>query len=91
MVSVLRGGRKGRESAPIMAGAREKSMKAKRGRPKRDGGQGELISLRLQSELLDQLDSYAAEMARREPGPPWSRSDAIRRLLYLGLAKHKVK
>jgi hypothetical protein len=54
------------------------------GRPKKPPGQGQevLISLRLDVELVRLLDDYAAQMARQEPGPEWSRSSAIRRLLW---------
>lgn len=44
-----------------------------------------LIALRLRPELLAQVDAYAAELARREPGPRWSRSAALRRLVIEGL------
>ena len=42
---------------------------------------------RLPVELLDLLDQYTERVAAERPGVTYSRSDAVRELLYQGLAQ----
>lgn len=39
------------------------------------------VVVRLSKELRKRLDTYAERLQRDEPGPSWSRSDVVRRLL----------
>lgn len=43
-------------------------------------------AFRLPEELVDDLDKYAAQMERENPGMSFSRADAVRVLLTRGLA-----
>jgi len=44
-----------------------------------------LIALRLKPTLLARVDAYAAHLRATEPGPRWTRSATIRRLVVIAL------
>lgn len=44
-----------------------------------------LIALRIAPALLAKIDAYSAELEATEPGPRWTRSATIRRLVIIGL------
>jgi hypothetical protein len=45
---------------------------------------GEQLVVRIPKELMDRVDAHA-RLRDDEPGPAWTRADAVRRLLELGL------
>ena len=48
-----------------------------------------LIAVRFTAEMVAQIDSVAERLAKTEPGPRWTRSAALRRLVIDGLKNHK--
>ena len=44
-----------------------------------------LIAVRLSAELVAEIDRAAELLETQEPGPSWSRSAAVRRLVIEGL------
>lgn len=59
----------------------------KRGRPVTVGPDTAPLAIRLPFDVLDQLDRYAETMAIRTPGIRYTRSDAVRHLIAVGLAR----
>jgi len=45
-----------------------------------------LIGMRVAPERVRQVDAIVEEYSRKHPGAPWSRSDALREILILGMA-----
>ena len=43
-------------------------------------------SVRLAPDLVERIDAFAESARQRDPGPRWSRGDALRFLLERGLA-----
>jgi len=62
----------------------------KRGRPATVGPDTAPLAIRLPFDVLDQLDRYAEVMASRTPGIRYTRSDAVRHLIAVGLARDPV-
>jgi len=58
-----------------------KPKKKRRGRPARPGGRDPAVAVRLPPAIIEQLDRWGAA----QPEPTSSRSEAIRRLVELGL------
>lgn len=47
------------------------------------------LVVRLPAELADKIEAYAERLRRDQPGPKWSMSDVVRRLLTEALEDTK--
>ena len=57
----------------------------RRGRPKKDSTMGAL-PLRISNELSKQIDEYHQRLQNELPGLKISKADAVRQLIFVGLA-----
>ena len=44
------------------------------------------LVVRMDTELIEQLDAYAEGLREEQPGPAWTRADVVRLLLTRALA-----
>jgi predicted transcriptional regulator len=51
----------------------------------------QVIAFRLPSELVKRLDKHAERLRREQPGPRWTRADALRILLSEALNREEAK
>ena len=49
-----------------------------------------LIAVRFTAEMVAQIDRVADQLAKTEPGPRWTRSAALRRLVIEGLIRNNA-
>ena len=57
----------------------------RRGRPKKESTM-EALPLRISDELLKQIDEYHQRLQNQLPGLKISKADAVRQLIFAGLA-----
>jgi hypothetical protein len=49
------------------------------------------LVVRLPAELADKIEEYAEQLRREQPGPKWSMSDVLRRLLAEAFENAPIK